>query len=396
MPVVRTVPLHQVNAPAPGPPRLIELPNGTPVWLITRYNDVHQVLTDPRFERSPVHAPDTPPVLDSPSLLDSRDSIGRQDGDGHLRLRRAVGQAFTPRAVEHLRPWVAEVVDQLLDDLVAKGPPADLVTDYALPLPCKVIHRLLAVDHVPTERLIHWAEHAFPGASAASEDGDQARGELTDFATTLITERRRSPGDDLVSSVVQATDREGGIPEAALVNLIATMVVGGHDTTMTMLSNSLLYLLTEQPAAWHRLGSDEQTAAVLTERLLHLIPLGDREERPGHVLAATADIRLGGVTVRAGDFVTTDHVAANRDSAAFPGNPHDPDNLFTPLPKPSLAFGAGRHYCLGTWLARAELQLALHRLAGRLPALRLTIAADDIVWRHGTVTRSPFHLPSAW
>ncbi|WP_406162839.1 MULTISPECIES: cytochrome P450 [unclassified Streptomyces] len=92
--------------------------------------------------------------------------------------------------------------------------------------------------------------------------------------------------------------------------------------------------------------------------------------------------------------VTTDHVAANRDPAAFPGNPHD--NLFAPLPKPSLAFGAGRHYCLGTWLARAELQLALHRLAARLPALRLTIAADDIVWRHGTVTRSPLHLPAAW
>ncbi|WP_371096947.1 cytochrome P450 [Streptomyces sanglieri] len=95
------------------------------------------------------------------------------------------------------------------------------------------------------------------------------------------------------------------------------------------------------------------------------------------------------MTVRAGDYVTTDHVAANRDPAAFPGNPHDHDNLFASLPKPSLAFGAGRHYCLGTWLARAELQLALHRLAVRLPALRLTIAADDIVWRHGTVTRSP-------
>ncbi|WP_406486354.1 cytochrome P450 [Streptomyces sp. NBC_01563] len=180
------------------------------------------------------------------------------------------------------------------------------------------------------------------------------------------------------------------------MNLISTMIVGGHDTTMTMLSNALLYLLTEQPAAWTRLGSSEQAAAVLTERLLHLIPLGDREERPGHVLPAAADIQLGGVTVRVGDFITTDHVAANRDPAAFPGKPHDHDNLLALLLKPSLAFGAGRHYCLGTWLARAELQLALHRLAVRLPTLRLTITADDIVWRHGTVTRSPRHLPAAW
>ncbi|WP_329203191.1 hypothetical protein [Streptomyces sp. NBC_01435] len=207
----------------------------------------------------------------------------------HLRLRRAVGRAFTPRAVERMRPWVAGVIDRLLDGLVAQGPPADLVTDYALPLPCMVIHRLLAVDAVPPERVLHWAEHAFAGATAAPDQGDHARCELTDFATALITERRSAPGDDLVSSLVQAADREGGIPEAQLVNLLSTMIVGGHDTTMTMLSNSLLYLLTEQPAAWTRLGSGEQAAAVLTERLLHLIPLGE----PDAARARAGGGRLG-------------------------------------------------------------------------------------------------------
>ncbi|MFE7465208.1 cytochrome P450 [Streptomyces sp. NPDC057499] len=378
----------------PGPPRLIELPNGTPVWLVTRYDDVHQVLTNPCFGRSPVHEPDTPPVVDGPSLLDSREAIGQQDGDAHLRLRRAVGRAFTPRSVEHMRPWVAGVVDQLLDELVEKGPPADLVTGFALPLPCMVIHRLLAVDGVPTERLLRWAEHAFAGPAVTQDAGDRARDELTGFAAALITQRRSAPGDDVVSRVVRAADNEGGIPEAALVNLIATMVVGGHDTTMTMLSNALLYLLTEQPAAWARLAVDEQAAEVLTERLLHLIPLNDHEERPGRLLAATADVRLGGMTIRAGGLVTTDRIAANRDPAAFPGNPHD--CLFTPLPKPSLVFGAGRHYCLGTWLARAELQLALHRLARRLPALNLTVTADTVEWRRGTISRSPLHLPATW
>ncbi|MER5501129.1 MULTISPECIES: cytochrome P450 [unclassified Streptomyces] len=394
MPVAPTVPLHRAESPVPGPPRLVELPNGTPVWLVTRYDDVHQVLTDPRFGRSPIHEPGTSPVADSPSLLDSREAIGQQDGDAHLRLRRAVGRAFTPRSVEHMRPWVTAVVDGLLDGLVEKGSPADLVTDYALPLPCTVIHRLLAVDDVPIERLLHWAEHAFAESAAAREEGDRARCELTAFTAELITERRGAPGDDVVSSIVQAADGEGGIPEAALVNLIATMIVGGHDTTMTMLSNSLVYLLTEQPAAWARLAGDEQGAAVLTERLLHLIPLNDHEERPGRLLAATEDIRLGGMTIRSGEFVATDRVAANRDPEAFPGNPHA--DLFSPLPRPSLVFGAGRHYCLGTWLARAELQLALHRLAARLPALRLTLTADDIVWRRGTVSRSPLHLPAAW
>ncbi|MEV8455456.1 cytochrome P450 [Streptomyces sp. NPDC052095] len=154
------------------------------------------------------------------------------------------------------------------------------------------------------------------------------------------------------------------------------------------LSNALLYLLTEQPEAWARLAVDEQSAEVLTERLLHLIPLNDHEERLGRLLAATEDVRLGDVTIRAGDLVRTDRIAANRDPAAFPGSPHD--GLFAPLPKPSLIFGAGLHCCLGTWFARAELQLALHRLA----ALNLTVTADDIVWRRGTISRGPQHLPA--
>ncbi|MFH9269020.1 cytochrome P450 [Streptomyces sp. NPDC017546] len=396
MPVVRTTPLHALDAPDAGPPRRIELPDGTPVWLVTQYRDVSQVLTDPRLARSPVHTSGAATVVDSPNLLDSRDSITRQDGDPHLRLRRAVGRVFAPRTVEHMRPWVADVVRGLVDRLVAQGPPADLVTDYALPLPCMVMHRLLAVQHVPAERLLYWSQHAFAGASAVPEEGEHARGELADFTAALIAERRTRQGDDLVSSVIRAADKEGGIPQAALTHLIATMIVGGHDTTMTMLSNSLLYLLTEQPAAWTRLASGEQAAAALTERLLHMIPLGDREERPSHLLAATADLRVGGMMIRCGDFVTTDRVAANRDPAVFPGNPHDPETLFAPLPFPSLAFGAGRHYCLGTWLARAELQLALHQLARRLPHLCLAVTGDDVEWRHSTITRSPLHLPATW
>ncbi|WP_433341150.1 cytochrome P450 [Streptomyces sp. CA-253872] len=392
----RTAPLHRITGQETGPPRLVELPDGTPVWLVTRYDDVHQVLSDQRFGRAPVQAPGAPPVADNPSVLKSRDAIGRQDGEAHLRLRRAVGRAFTPRAVAHLRPWVADVVGQLLDGLVKQGPPGDLVRDYALPLPSLVMHRLLAVDDVPFEKLLHWSRHAMAGASAAPEEGARARAELAEFAGALITARRAAPGDDLVSSVVLATDGEGGIPEAALVNLISTMIIGGHDTTMTMLSNSLLYLLTEQPGAWQRLGTGEEEAAALTERLLYLIPIGDPEERAGHLVTAHADIGVGGVTIPAGALVTTDRIAAQRDPGAFPGDPHDPEALFAPLPRPTLAFGAGRHYCLGTWLARAELQLALHRLAERLPTLRLAVATEEVEWRHGTITRSPVRLPASW
>nr|BFD90990.1 cytochrome P450 [Kitasatospora sp. Xyl93] len=391
MPSHLTAPLHRIASPECGP-RLTALPDGTPMWLVTRYDDVRQVLTDARFGRSPLGPPDNAPVDDGPSLMDSRDAIGRQDGDAHLRLRRAIGRAFTPRAIARLRPWVASVIDGLLDELVDHGPPADLATDFALPLPCAVIHRLLAIDDVPIEQVLYWAEHAFADVDAAAESGGHARDELNAFTAELILKRRRTPGDDVVSSIVQAADLEGGIPHAQLVNLIATMVVGGHDTTMTVISNALLYLLTEQQQAWARLGADEDAAALLTERVLHRIPIGDRLER-GRVLVAVEDVDLGGVTVLAGELVTADRVAANRDPEAFPG---DPDDLFAPLPNPSLVFGVGRHYCLGTWLARAELQLALHHLARRVPTLRLAVDVDGIRWRRGTVTRSPLHLPATW
>ncbi|MFJ4439738.1 cytochrome P450 [Streptomyces sp. NPDC088923] len=396
MSTLRTVPLHRITGQETGPPRLVELPDGTPVWLVTRYDDVHQVLNDQRFGRAPVQAPGAPPVGDSPSVLKSREAIGRQDGGAHLRLRRAVGRAFTPRAVAHLRPWVADVIEQLLDGLVKQGPPGDLVRDYAMPLPSLVMHRLLAVEDVPFETIFHWSQHAMAGASAAPEEGARARTELAEFAGGLLAARREAPGDDLVSSVVVAAQGEGGIPESALVNLISTMIIGGHDTTMTMLGNSLLYLLTEQPVAWQRLRTGEEAAAALVERLLHLIPIGDPAEGAGHLVTAGADIGVGGVTIPAGALVSTDRLAAHHDPAAFPGDLHDPEALFAPLPRPTLAFGAGRHYCVGTWLARAELQLGLHRLAVRLPRLRLAVEAEEVEWRHGSITRSPVRLPASW
>ncbi|MBK3592476.1 cytochrome P450 [Streptomyces sp. MBT51] len=150
----------------------------------------------------------------------------------------------------------------------------------------------------------------------------------------------------------------------------------------------------ERPQTWARIGADEQAAALLTDRLIHLIPLGDREERPGHAFVITEDTDIGGVRIRAGELATVDRLAANRDPAVFPGDPFE--DLFAPLPHASLSFGAGQHFCLGTWLARAEITLALHRLANRIPALHLTTSVHDIQWRQDAITRSPLHLPAGW
>ncbi|MFI7102632.1 cytochrome P450 [Streptomyces sp. NPDC050161] len=390
MPSTDTIlPLHRLTTAEPAPPRRTTLPDGTPAWHFSRYTDVRFVINHATFQRDAPTAADD----DTTNLVDAPDAVANVHDDQHLRLRRAIKRAFSPRAIARMTPWVAGVVDQLLDALVEHGSPADLVTHYTQPLPIAVMRRLTGVHDVDNARLLHWAEHAFAGATTDLAKTTEATREFTEFTLKLLAERRHTPGPDLVSSLVQATDEEGGITEPQLVNLVSTLVVGGHDTAMTMLSNSLLYLLGERPDVWARLGSDEAAARLLTERMLHLIPLGDPDERP-NPLRAHEDIDVGGVTVRAGEIVVVDRAAANRDPAVFSDDPFS--DLFAPLESPTLAFGGGRHYCPGTWLARTELHLGLHRLAARLPGLRLTTSDDAVQWRLGTITRSPLHLPVTW
>ncbi|MFD0420984.1 cytochrome P450 [Streptomyces parvus] len=384
-------PMHRLRFEEPGPPSPTELPGGTPAWRVSRYADVRQVLSDPRFGRAQLYAPDAPALSDVPDLVNDPDLMFNQDGPDHLRLRRTLRRAFTPRAVARWRPWIAAIVEELLDRLEAKPQPADAVAEFAVPLPVAVISRLMGLDESAWDRMRHWSEHAFSDGTHESGQVAAARKEFSAFGADLLMERRRAPGEDLVSGLVAAADEEQGIPEAQLVTLVCGLVVGGHDSTMTMLGNALLYLLGERRDTWPRLGADEEAAGRMADRLVHLVPLGDDRGSTRH---AATDIEVGGVTIPAGAIVLADCGTANRDPEVFPAATlHD---LFAPLEAPTLSFGAGPHYCLGAWLARTELQLALHRLAARFPDLRLAGPADPIVWRTGTTSRSPRRLRVAW
>ncbi|MFF1649233.1 cytochrome P450 [Streptomyces sp. NPDC058240] len=386
-----TPPLHRLAFDPPGPPRPVELPDGTLAWLVSRYADVRKVLNDSRFGRARLHTPDSPSLSGESGLVSSVDLIFNQDGEDHLRLRRTMRRAFTPRAVARWRPWIATIVEQRLDELADSAPPVDLVAGFTLPLPVAVISRLMGLDTEARERLRHWSQYAFSDGSHPEEETASALAEFAAFGAELLAERRSAPGEDLTSVLVAAADAEGGVPEGQLVDLVCGLVVGGHDSTMTMLGNSLLYLLGERPEVWPRLGADEQAAGTLAERLLHLIPLGDDR---GTARYAAADTEVGGVTIPSGSVVLADCGMANRDPDVFA--PRQLDDLFAPLEAPTLAFGAGAHYCLGAWLARLELQLALHRLAARLPGLRLAEPADTVEWHLGTTSRSPRRISVTW
>ncbi|MFF9349400.1 cytochrome P450 [Streptomyces sp. NPDC014734] len=384
-------PLHRSDFEPSGPPRPVELPDGTRAWRVSRYHDVRKVLTDPRFGRAQLHVPDTVPLTGQSGLVASADLMFNQDGEDHLRLRRTLRRAFTPRTVARWRPWIASIVEQRLDALAVGTAPVDLVAGYTLPLPVDVISRLMGLDVAARERLRHWTEYAFSDGSHPEEDMAPALAEFAAFGAALLAERRKDPGDDLTSMLVGAADDEGGIPEGQLVDLVCGLVVGGHDSTMTMLGNALLYLLGERRECWPRIGADEEAAGAVAERLLHLVPLGDDRGTARH---AAVDTEVGGVTIPAGSMVLADCGAANRDPEVFAPRPFD--DLFAPLAAPTLSFGAGPHYCLGAWLARLELQLSLHRIAARLPGLRLAHPVDAVEWREGTTSRSPERIPVAW
>ncbi|MFF7450066.1 MULTISPECIES: cytochrome P450 [unclassified Streptomyces] len=385
-------PMHRISLPEHGPPRLGTLATGTPVWLVTRYAEVRQVLMDPRFDRSSLHAPNAPPLLVVPNLLDDPNGLINQDGPAHQMLRGTVQRAFTPRAVARWRPWVGSVVAALLDDFAARPRPADIVEGFTRPLPVSVICRLMGLDHVDRERIRHWADHALSGGAHPAEQVVTAMTEFGAFAAELVAERRKEPGEDLVSGLV-AAGGELGIDERRLITLVCGLVVAGHETTMTALGNAVVYLLTDGRDDWPLLARDEDSAAVAAEQLLRTVPLSEGRVLPGLIRRAVEDVEVGGVLIPAGSVVALQTNAAGRDPDVFPPGPPD---LSAPLPAPSITFGAGPHHCLGAWLARLELELALHQLAVRLPGLRAEFTPETIEWRVGQMTRSPLHLPVSW
>ncbi|WP_157441506.1 cytochrome P450 [Actinoplanes awajinensis] len=182
--------------------------------------------------------------------------------------------------------------------------------------------------------------------------------------------------------------------EPQIVSLVVLLIVAGHEVTTTVLGNTLTYLLTDGRDTWHRLGADEDLAARAVDPLLRGIAISDRDVMPGFFRRAVEDVEIGGVLIEAGSVVAADTMTANLDPDVYPEDWRE--HPFTPLTTPHLAFGAGPHYCLGSWLGRMELELALHRLPQRLPGLRATVATRDIAWRRGLLTRSPELLPVTW
>lgn len=364
----------------------IELPYGGEAWLVTRYDDVKLVLADRRFSRAAAaDREDVPRVTPVPT---KSDSLIAMDPPEHTRLRKLVAKAFTGRRVEELRPRARAIVDERLDALEKSGAPADLVQNFALPLPVTVICEMLGVPPEDQHRFREFSDMMLSTTAYTREQITESRAGFEAYLAELIGQRRRQPTDDLLGALVSARDDDDRLSESELVSLGITMLIAGHETTANQIANFVYLLLTERQN-WELLREQPDLLPGAIEELLRYVQLG----AGGSPRIATEDIELSGVTVRAGEAVFINLPTANRDENVF-DHPHELDLARTH--NPHAAFGYGAHHCLGAHLARMELQVAIGALLQRYPALRLAVPSDEVPWKTGLLVRGPKSLPVSW
>ncbi|NUT23361.1 MAG: cytochrome P450 [Hamadaea sp.] len=365
----------------------IVFPDGATAWLVTRHSDVRQVLTDPRFSRAQAVAGNVESGL---GRLASESIIGL-DPPEHTRLRRLVAGAFTARRVEQLRPQVVSIVDDLLLALRKLPQPADLVDNFSLALPVRVICELLGVPESDQYRFHGWSDSVMGDRSRDPAIISAAFESLQGYLSELIADKRRHPADDLMTALINARDNSDRLSEAELVNLGVSLLIGGHETTANQIVMMLL-TLRAHPEQWAALQADPSQVPAAVEELMRFTQLG--AGGGGIARVTTEPVELSGVTIPAGQAVLPALASANRDPRVFA----DPDSLDLDRGDSHghLGFGAGVHHCLGAQLARMELQEALSGILRNLPGFEIAVDDADIAFKPTMIVRSVATLPVRW
>ena len=367
---------------------------GASGWVLTRYDDILAVLSDRAFssdERNWVRyrrmvGRDIRSGLPDP-YADGVASMLRIDPPDHTRLRTLVSKAFTPRAVERLRPRIEAVVLELLDGLRGQAQ-IDLVQAFASPLPVVIIGEMLGVAVEDRDRFRHWSNEATRLLGDGSRnDRRRAWRALTEMRAWLgeqIAARRDSPRDDLLSGLIAAEESGDRLSERELFATCVLLLVAGNETTTNLIGNGVVALLRNpEQLAWLRANPASMPAAI--EELV-------RYDSPVQITSRLAleDRALHGCRMRRGEQIVLVLGAGNRD----PGRFADPDRLDLARPDARpLSFGHGLHYCLGAQLARLEAQIAMVHLLDRFRDLRF--ADGPITWGDNMILRGPRVLPLA-
>ena len=371
VPAVEGLPLTRGGCPFDPPTGITELaarspisrmtyPGGHQGWLVTGYAATRLVLADPRFSaRSELKKVPIPhPFADEPLPPARPGVLTGFDPPEHTHYRRLLTGQFTVRRMKLLEPRIAEITEQHLDTMAAAGPPADLVTAFALPIPSLVICELLGVPYADRAEFQQRSAVMFD-LTSTREALTAAMTGVTDFIGDLVARKRAEPSDDLLGGLVAG----GELTDEELGNIGMALLVAGHETTANMLALGSYALLSE-PGQLALLREDPTLITNAVEELLRYLSV----IHIGPTRTALEDVEVAGQLVRAGDVLTLSVPAANRDPERFPGGDH------LDLARPAtghVAFGHGVHQCLGQQLARVEMRIGYAALFRRFPGLRL-------------------------
>ncbi|MGW0911896.1 cytochrome P450 [Streptomyces sp. NPDC002784] len=368
-----------------GPITRIQLPNGDGwAWLVTRYEDVRMVTNDPRFSREAVM--DRPVTRLAPHFIPARGAVGFLDPPDHTRLRRSVAAAFTAKGVERIRDMSRRMLDDLVDELLRAGPPADLTATVLSPFPIAVICELMGVPAADRHVMHTWTQLILSSAHGA-DVSEKAKHEMGAYFADLIGLREGSTAEDVTSLLGAAVGRDEVTLEEA-VGLAVLLQIGGEAVTNN--SGQMFYILLTRPDLAERLRAEPEIRPQAIDELLRYIP---HRNAVGLSRIATEDVGIRGVRIRAGDAIYVSYLAANRDPDVFPF----PETIdFSRSPNPHVSFGFGPHYCPGGMLARMESQLLVDALLDRLPGLKLAVPPEQVPFRKGALIRGPEALPVTW
>ncbi|MEU6131777.1 cytochrome P450 [Saccharopolyspora sp. NPDC047091] len=382
---------------ANGPVAPITLLNGARAWLVTGYREAREALGDTRFSSDRFRHRDalqlTPEEVAAGGCPHAAAQAPARHGlfifmdpPEHTRLRRMLIGQFTVRRMRALEARVTELAVELVEAMKARGNSADLVADFALPLPSLVICELLGVDYADRDRFQRDAAISL-NIQMPEQERTAASERLRNFMRELVAGKRTAPGDDLLSGLVHG-DADPALTDDELVDIATTLLTAGHETTANMLGLGTFALL-EHPAQLAALRADPALMDGAVEELLRYLSV----LHLGISRVATEDLELGGVRIGAGETILVSVPEANRDAEQW----DDPGELDVTRGRSAhLSFGHGVHQCLGQQLARVEMRIGYAELLDRLPGLRLDVPAAEVPLRTDMVIYGVHRLPISW
>ncbi|MEU6799517.1 cytochrome P450 [Streptomyces neyagawaensis] len=366
----------------------VRLPSGDEGYVVSRYDDARVVLADPRFSRAAMLDEGAPRLTAAPPMPGS---LFTMDAPEHTRVRRLVSREFTARRVQNLRPRIQQMTDELLDEMEKLSPPVDLNPVFAFPLPVMVICELLGVPFEDRDRFRGWSDAFVSLTAHTAEEVMEQRMSMVQYLAQLVQRKREEPADDLMSALVAVHDDDGDrLSEHELITMGITLLVAGHETTVSMIGKCVLTLL-RHPEHLAALRERPESIDQVVEELLRINPIGDG----GPFRITLEDVEIAGTTIPKGSGVIAAVASANQDPERFGAD----SGAFDPARSSAsahLALGHGAHFCLGAALARAELQIAVSSLIRRFPRLALADDVDNLSLTSGMMVHALSRMPVTW